>query len=450
MAQRFALLTSANLPPQTDDEKNVTTTLLHIERGLSAVLDSSPAPAIPTGVFRLLHASLTDATTLSLFNHTNAFLFLTNEENDYWNMDPSRDYTPAWTLLASNDDVPRGWIGELLKQVRVDLHVEQVRLWTIMQNNMPANVPQLAPRGGTPIPPPDDFISQIPQTEQHDTAFPQTVDPRFTFTNSQVPNAPRLSECARPLSAFLTGPKTAATQRAVQVSYGEDNSFIVAAPQQTRSNESITYSMFHCASQRMQNTVYIFLDLHLFHNNILSNYMDKYTMPSILSDELAVRQMIPEQPPGTRFQSAYLELGALHLESFTNFHTRQKLLALESSGAQQRSSYSYGQQINTPTYRTPSTSAQPRQPIGVSSFPPCHNFATGECSNLRAGKCTRDHACAACGKAYPAQRCCPAGHKGEEVCPGVTELIAQRLSNAKRPFFPDTAGGGGKRSRGSN
>ena len=56
-------------------------------------------------------------------------------------------------------------------------------------------------------------------------------------------------------------------------------------------------------------------------------------MPSILSYELAVRQMIHEQPPGTRFEPAYLELGQLHLESFSNFQTRQKLWLLNPQPA---------------------------------------------------------------------------------------------------------------------
>jgi len=438
MALRFALV--ANFPKtRTDDEKFLADTLLSLEQIVSNILDATPAPFIPPSSFLVVHTQLTDATMARLFNYTNTFAFLHDDDNDYWNINTDDNDTPGWTILADTTGIPRAWLGLLIKNIRNDLNVEQLRLML----TLPApsvTAPQLAPRGGTPMPPPDDEPS-VPQTENvFSNPF---LGQGFNFPTPTA--APRLSECARPLSAYLTGPKTAATQRAVQVSYGEDNSFIVAAPQQSRANDSITISMFHCASQKMQATVYAGLDLQLFHNNILSNYMDKYTMPSILSYELAVRQLIHDQPPGTRFQSAYLELGQLHLESNANFLTKQKILALEASGTHHRAGQGYGQHTAT-TYRMPSS--QPRQSAGSSAFPPCHNFATGECNNLRGGKCNRDHTCAACNKAYPTQRNCPAGHNGEEVCPGVTELVAQRLS--KRPFASDTAGGGAKRNRAAN
>ena len=251
------------------------------------------------------------------------------------------------------------------------------------------------------------------------------------------------------MASFLNaGAKTATAQRSVQISVGEDNSFIFSTAQQTRqNNETLTPSQFHAASLKMQQTTYVLLELHNLHNNLLANYMEKYTMPSILAYELAVRQMVHDSPPGTTFQSAYLELGNLHLVTILDFTNRQQLLSLQSAGTQQRSHSAYAQQNSLPSNRM--TSA-PQQQCQSTSFPPCHNFATGECNNIRNGKCTRDHACAACGKSYPTLRCCPQGHKGEAVCAGITELIAQRLNSFSKRPFTGAAGGSDKRPRTDN
>ena len=241
----------------------------------------------------------------------------------------------------------------------------------------------------------------------------------------------------------------------MQVSYGEDNnSFTFSTPQQTRPPETMTASMFHSASLKMQSTIYSFLDLQLFHNNILANYIDKYTMSSILAYEHAVRQLVHDLPPATTFQTVYLELASLHLVSKEEALYRQQLLSLQSSSFQQRASGAHAQHPTAPAYRTQTASAQYRAATTPTSFPPCQTFATKECNNIINGiACSRDHACAACGKAYPSQRCCPAGHKGEEVCPGITHQITQRLFSLltkKRNVPPDAHDGGGKRRNSAN
>ena len=345
MNKPYALLTAPDRPPQSDANKRVFTNLLRLENDVTRILDGHflVHDNFPPMMFVLMHDALTDATCLpglpTPYTGTETLNYLSANENEFWNIDTDNDNAAGWTREANASGIPRTFFEGLLTALRNDLNSEETRVASAMRPTGNAG-PQLPPRGGTPAPQhhDDPFFSATRPELLALSAHPSADQiPRFPFSDCQLPpSVPRLPETARPLSAFLTGPKTAPTQRAlVQLSYGEDNnSFILAAPQQMRSKENITASMFHSASQRMQNTVYKFLDLHRFHDNILSNYLDKYTMPSILSYDLAVRQMIHEQPPGTRFEPVYLELGQLHLESFSNFQTRQKLLALESSASQ--------------------------------------------------------------------------------------------------------------------
>ena len=434
----------------TKDEQFLTSTLLALDSAVTQLVTTTgQTPSFPTILFADCQSDLVIITQMSLFNKTKTGAFLVYEKNDYWNMPPPECNDPQWTPQALRTGIPLDWVQDLQAALVSDLTTIATHIRGL---NFPparsatANRQDQAP--GMPSPAP-----QPPNADQNTARLPSAAVHCLPAQPVQNQIAPaRLPECARPISSFLNaGPKTNAVTRSVQVSYGEDNSFILSAPHYTRPLETMTASMFHSASLKMQSTVYVYLDLHLFHNNILANYMDKYTMSSILSYEHAVRQLVHELPPGTTFQPVYLELASLHLVTKEEAMYRQQVLTLQSSSfQQQRFDSAHAQQ--PAGSRAAVATVHNRPSIIPASFPPCHNFATKECNSIINGKCSRDHACAACGKSYPSQRSCPAGHKGEEVCPGVTKLIAQRLSSlpSTKRLFPDAQGGSDKRRRSAN
>ena len=446
-APNYAFVINVAEPHLSRDDKYVSSTLLDLNTGLTAILNATTVATLSTSVFVVHEGDLSNVTTMPIFAGTQSSQYLAYEENDYWNIN---DNTPQWTPRATTTGVTRDWLKELLAAFDQDLTTVTTK---IKELNLPGlrdgAPPDRQPPGTqTPFPPPSD-------TDQRARLPSRAADELFQANAQNVSVAARLSEHARPMSSFLNaGPKASSASRSVQVSYGEDNnSFTFSTPQQTRPPETMTASMFHSASLKMQSTIYSFLDLQLFHNNILANYIDKYTMSSILAYEHAVRQLVHDLPPATTFQTVYLELASLHLVSKEEALYRQQLLSLQSSSSfQQRASGAHAQQPTAPAYRTQAASAQYRAAASSSPFPPCQNFATKECENIINGRiCTRDHACAACGKAYPSQRCCPAGHKGEEVCPGINQQITQRLSLlGKKRILPDAHGGGGKRRNSAN
>ena len=443
-ATNYAYVIKAAHQHLTKEQVFVTSTLLDLDTGFKTILGSTNVDKLNPNVFIVHDHDLKNVTIMPLFAGTHSSQYLAREENDFWSTNSS---LPQWTPQANTTGIPRDWLQQLQAAFNQDLSTVTTKILELNLPGMRDGAPpeRQLPGTQTPFPPP-------PDSDQRARLLSRAADELFQTNLQNLPAAARLSELARPISSFINaGPKTLAATRSVQVSYGEDNNSFTfsTAPQQTRLPETMTASMFHSASLKMQSTVYCYLDLQLFHNNILANYMDKYTMSSILAYEHAVRQLVHDLPPATTFQSVYLELASLHLVSKEEALYRQHVLSLQSSSFQQRSTGPHASQPTASGYRTTQPSVQQRQFTGTSSFPPCQNFATKECNDIINGKCSRDHACAACGKAYPALRCCPAGHKGEEVCPGISEQITQRLFSAKRPS-QDAPAGGDKRRRFAN
>ena len=462
MDSRFPLLTLDNIEKYTDQVGFVyITTLRKTVFALDCILEKTKGQLqTPPFTVELL---FTIDSRLDTITHDNTFAkcktqeFLRDEHNDFWNL-PIGPGRCSWTPHARAQGVPVLWLNQLMHVLEVDLsevHEEITRIHTLQQPRPPA---------GT-IPPPDSAQQPMQALQRYDPQR-QVLDgvPNSgthlghlaDILGSAAADGPALRagpavvlpEQAKPLSSFILGAKSAAHSQGVQVTQSEDGTLLFTT-QRARA-QPVTISAFFNASKRMQATVYRGLGLEVFHDNILANsYFDKYTMDSILTYEFLVRQEIHDAPPGTLFRAVYMELAALHLVKLSDANVKLLTSAASQQLQQQR------QQRSSPGFIDSSSnsfrSSGAARNFG-GSFPACQTFAMGECT-FTGGPCSRSHACATCGKAYPAQRSCPMGHKYEEVCSGITEKINEREAGkrARGGAAERGAGGGaGKRFRSNN
>ena len=259
---------------------------------------------------------------------------------------------------------------------------------------------------------------------------------------------------AKPMSSFLINVLAPPSLGSISVQHDDDGKLIINSAQ-ARASAAMTCAKFCTASMEMRRSdIYADLDIGLFHDAIVKNLFDEYTPESIIRYEQECRQLVHRAPPGTKFQEHYAAQFSLYLVTKDSAALKQLLTSSTSQRSQQRSGQPGNNNYNNSSQQQRFGGQFGRGNDGSgNTFPPCQNFAQGECVPYGGGTCSRNHACLGCnGKAYPLQRACPAGHRGEEVSRGIMQAIERRLAFKRRnggySDAPDSSHGGGKRQRG--